>query len=294
MRLQHYCGTCMIKQALMTMNSHAVDPQRQIEILNSLVQDISGELDQPTPSHFQSILLHKFSNYMQSNDVYAGDKKRQNQIASELVPVARELILHSSHPLYTSALLSVEGNSIDQLFFSGYDLETRIREILNHHFVIDHFAGFESVLRNAKRIVFVLDNAGEIYFDKLLIEMIQKWKVENRLEPAQITCIVKGGPILNDATLEDANDARLEEVSQVVVNGSNYLGCPLDQVNDATKNALWSADLVIAKGQANYETLEDNQDFRERIFFFLKSKCQHVSEHLCVSEGSSVLFSPSC
>lgn len=293
MKLQLNCGACMINQALLATKTHEITPQRQVEIIRSLVQDIPCYLDQPTPSHFQSILLHKLAESLQVSDIYAADKLAQNQLAAQLIAPAREALQRSQTPLYTAALLAVEGNSIDQLFFTGHEIENKIGEILNHHFAIDDFSLFEARLAGSASITYVNDNAGEVFFDKLFVEVIQNWRESHHLAPAEVTFIVKGGPILNDATLEDATLAGLEECGSVITSESNYLGCAPDQIGAEAKQALSKADLIISKGQANLETLEGIEAYQNRIFFFLKAKCLHVSAFLGAAEGSSVLYHPS-
>lgn len=292
MKLQLFCGTCMVNQAIMVMNLRSIQPEQQLKIINSLIQDIPQTLSQPTPSHFQSILLHNFANYMQMTDVYAEDKVKQNEMAAKLLPLARAIIQKSDNPLFTAALFSVEGNSIDQLFLNNSNLESRIHDIEDHKFAIDHYDFFIEKAKISNNILFVLDNAGELFFDALFVETLQNWRIHNNIPAAEVTFIVKGGPILNDATDEDAIKADLHQYGRVINSGSNFLGCPIDHINVDALDALASAELIIAKGQANFETLEDNQDLRHKIFFLLKAKCIHVSAFLNVAEGSSILFSP--
>jgi uncharacterized protein with ATP-grasp and redox domains len=253
------CGTCMINQALSSMETRDIDPKQQLEILKSLVIDIAEHLDQPTPSHFHTILLHRFSEYMQIPDIYAEDKKKQNEIASKLVPVAKNIIEQSQNPLYTAAYLAVEGNSIDQLFFSESDLKSKVNYLISHHFTIDHFQDFKTQLKRSNKIVYLLDNAGEVFFDKLFIEFFQDWRRKNGLPDAEVTCVVKGGPILNDATMEDAIAANLGECATVLSSGTDHLGCALEKVDQSTRDIISSAHMIISKGQANFETIEDNE-----------------------------------
>jgi len=173
------------------------------------------------------------------------------------VSIAAEIINQSADPLYTAALFAVEGNSIDQLFFSEVEFENKINNQAAHSFTIDHFQKFESVLKGPQKVVYLMDNAGEIFFDKLFIQTIQDWREKNSLSLADITCIVKGGPILNDATIEDALVANLYENAKVISSGVNHLGCALEKINETAKIEVLSADMIISKGQANFETLED-------------------------------------
>lgn len=292
MKIQLNCGTCTIKQAISAMNAHEIEGQLKMDILEKLISDIPDYLNEPTPSHFQSIFLEKLSATLQIDDLNSNDKKRQNSLALELEPYARKRIDQSGDPLYTSALLAVEGNSIDQLFIGNYDLKAAIDDVFTHRFIVDDFASFVFMLGRSNRIAYLIDNAGEIVFDKVFIEYCQKWRSEHGLLPAQITAIVKGGPVLNDATEADAKLVGLDNVSKVISTGINYLGSPLDLINNDSKLAISAADMIIAKGQANFETIGDEDGLRGKTFFLLKTKCFHVSDHFRVSAGSCVLSFP--
>ena len=186
----------------------------------------------------------------------------------------------------------MEGNSIDQLFFSEDDLKSKINDLITHRFTIDHFEAFESKLMKSQKIVYLLDNAGEVFFDKLFIEIFQNWRRKNGLPGAEVTCVVKGGPILNDATMEDAVAANLSECATVISSGTDHLGCALEKVDQTVRDAVLSAQMIISKGQANFETIEDNESLWGRAFFLLKAKCIHIAAFLNVPKGSSILYFP--
>ena len=133
------------------------------------------------------------------------------------------------------------------------------------------------VLEQAKDILFLADNAGELFFDRLLIEMLM---------PKKITVVVKGGPAINDALLPDAEAAGLVGLVEVIDNGTDGAGTLLEACSEAFRIRFDHADLVIAKGQANYESLDGcNKD----IFFLLKVKCPVVARHIGHELGSLVI-----
>jgi hypothetical protein len=283
----------MVKQALAAMDTHGVDSTTQIEILEKIIADIPEFLDQPTPGHFQTILLRKLSEYIKIEDIYLEDRKKQNARALQLLPLVEKRIQDSVRPLYTAALAAVEGNMIDQLFFSGYDLQSALQNNAEQKFIVDHFEAFAKKLSASVNILYIADNAGEIVFDKFFIDTCQRWKASNKLQPATFTVVVKSGPVLNDATLEDALSIQLDSVAQVIESGSNFLGLPLEHSSEQVHHLLSAADLIMSKGQANFETLEDKKDMYGRIFFLLKTKCLHLSDYFKVPEGSSIFYHPS-
>ena len=292
MKLNLNCGSCMVKQALSAMKFHEIDNARQIEILEKIISEIPKYLDEPTPSHFQSILLEKLSGYLEIKDIYYQEKKRQNSSALKLRPYALDQILKSSNPLYTSALFAVEGNIIDLTFSGHFDVQSVIRNVLNNSFSIDHYNSFISLLSCSQNITYIVDNAGEIVFDQLFIEQCQNWRTTHALPPASFTVIVKSGPVLNDATDEDALSIGLDSMCTIIKSGTNRLGLPLDQSSKEARSVIENSDIIIAKGHANFETLEEEKSLYGKIFFLLKTKCIHVSSYLGVPEGSSVFFFP--
>ena len=137
---------------------------------------------------------------------------------------------------------------------------------------------FDNAVANAQRILYLTDNAGEIVFDRLLIE---------QLEPAQVTVAVRGRPIINDATLADARAVGLHELVEIIDNGSDAPGTLLDDCSQEFKRRFRAADLIIAKGQGNYETLSQE---RRNIYFLFKAKCSVIAEHAGVALGTHVLL----
>ena len=124
---------------------------------------------------------------------------------------------------------------------------------------------------------FLKDNAGEIVFDRLLIE---------RLPPGKVTVAVRGFPVINDATLADAEGAGIHEVAEVIENGSDAPGTILDDCSESFRDRFDKADLVIAKGQGNYETLSEVD---KDIYFLLKAKCPVIARDIGCQEGAMIL-----
>lgn len=136
---------------------------------------------------------------------------------------------------------------------------------------------FKEAVSQAERILFLADNAGEIAFDRLLIELLPTEKV---------TVAVKGKPVINDATLEDARMTGLTDLVEVVDNGSDAPGTILASCSQAFRDRFEKAYLVIAKGQGNYESLSDSD---KDIFFILKVKCPVIAQGLHCAAGSMIL-----
>ena len=292
MKLQLNCGSCMIKQALYTMERNNVGETEQIKILGTLIEDIPHYLNSPTPSHFQSDLLAKLSKYLSINDLYAKDREEQNAAALEIEAMVLEQVELSREPLYSAALYSVEGNSFDPIFTRNYDVKSSLKNVISHKFVIDDYVPFESKLLEANRILYICDNAGEIVFDRLFIDQCQLFRKWQSRKPAEFNIVVKSGPVLNDATVKDAVITGLNKVGNIIESGSANLGLPLELSSNEVINVLNDSDLIISKGQANFETLESESSLYGKIFFLLKAKCVHTSDYFRVPAGSSVFYFP--
>ena len=150
-------------------------------------------------------------------------------------------------------------------------------------FARDNFVRFREQLDQVDDVLLIADNAGEIVFDRLLVE-------ELAALGKKVTCMVKGGPILNDATMADALQAGMDKVARMVTTGSNYLGAHPDKVSPEAHMMLEQAGLVISKGQANFESLEHEKLARGRIFFLLKIKCECVGKVADANFGDIVFF----
>jgi len=134
--------------------------------------------------------------------------------------------------------------------------------------------------RIPRNVLYLADNAGETVLDRLLIEV---------LEPP-VTYVVKGGPAVNDATREDAREAGLEGVCEIIDNGAPTLGTLLERCSPELRRRFAAADLVIAKGMANYESLSGS---RKGLFFLLQAKCAVIASHLEVPERSLLVLEDS-
>ncbi len=162
-------------------------------------------------------------------------------------------------------------------------LQTAVNAALQQPLAVNHLEAFRNRLANAEQVLYLADNAGETVFDRVLIGT-----------PARpTTYVVKGGPVLNDALFEDALAAGLDGVARIINNGAAYMpsdapGTILDQCSAALRVEFDAARLIVAKGQANYETLSD---CGREVFFLLQVKCPVIAEHVGVPVGSMVIES---
>lgn len=277
------CVYCYLKQAANCMSIAGVDEDTQHRVLYNLMDDIKTLDRSRTPAENSTELLLNVYKAIGSNDPYREVKARSNTMSLEMYPRLKEYLKNSEDRLYDALKISVAGNVIDLGINKNFDIDASLKQCLNNGFARDDYRLFTEKLDNTNNVLVVGDNAGEIVFDRLLVEELNS-------RGKKVTYLVKGGPALNDATMEDAVQAGMDQVARLLTTGSNYLGVPLSKVSPAARSLLEKAGLVISKGQANFESLEHEEMALGRVFFLLKMKCECVSRVAGAKFGEVVFF----
>ena len=210
---------------------------------------------------------------------YATEKKESNINTLKLYKDLRIKVLESSNPFGMALRLSIAGNIMDYGASGSFDVEPTILRVLQSDFAIDHSIELENRIKSSSKILYLGDNAGEIVFDKLFIEMI--------MHP-HLTFAVRGSNVLNDATIEDAQQVGIDLVADVISNGYDAPSTVLTECSPEFLKVYNEADLIISKGQGNFEGLIDEND--PRIFFLLMVKCDVVAEAIGVEKDSFVVY----
>jgi len=272
------CYSCFFNQALQTSRMITSDERKIWEILNEVSLSIPKIPFGATPAEIGREVYRIISEQTGVEDPYKKIKEKNTQQALSLYPELKKLINSSNERLKTAVRLSIAGNVIDFGANTDFDLPRDIETILSQDFSIDHYQEFCEVLDNAEHVLYLADNAGETVFDRILIEELHK----------PVIYAVREKPIINDATREDALLAGVDEVSEILSSGCDAPGCILKFCSDEFLKVYRSADLIISKGQGNYEALSDEE---RPIFFLLKAKCRVVAQDIGVEEGSIILAS---
>jgi hypothetical protein len=275
MRSEARCIPCVIQQCQRIVQLVTGDEDRLLSITHRVLDRIQElSLDEP-PSLFTSRVLLETYAALGVEDPFAQVKRQMNEAGSKAAEAARTRIERTNDPLHTAILFAAAGNVIDVGPQASFDLDAALTLL---RFKRDDYKVFRERLHGAERILYLLDNAGEIFFDRLLIE---------RLAGYQLTMVVRAGPILNDALLSDAEAAGLKKFGVVMTTGSRVLGVDLAGSSDEFRQAFESADMVIAKGHANFESVVD---LDREAFFILKAKCPVVADRLAVAVGDSAFY----
>jgi damage-control phosphatase, subfamily I len=282
MQVTAECIPCYLQTCLNAFNKSGFPKEQQTNILNQLLPMIPQFDQTRSPAENSTLVLHRLVELMGGQDPFLKAKKESNQQAMSMYDKMKDLINNSEDPLFTALKLAVAGNIIDFGIYLDYDLDKAVKDALENPFAIEDYQPFKDYLSKAKNILVVGDNSGEIVFDRLLIEELKKY-------PVTIKYGVKGNFILNDATMDDAKEVGMTEVVEVINSGCNFLGTIEEKCSPEFINIFKEADLVISKGQANYESLEGSLFAENKTFFILKAKCPIVAENLNVKYGDIVL-----
>ena len=265
------CFPCIIKQTLATARFVTNDEEQQEKILRIMLKK-TEQLDLNDYSPKMGWFIQKAAQEITGiQDPYSKVKKDFNQFALQLLPKMQEKVRLAKDPFEMAIRLSIAGNIID--FGAKETVEfahvlKAIDDSLLDPIDLETVRALQERVLEANDILILGDNCGEIVFDQLLIEQLPKEK---------ITYAVKGGPILNDVTMEDAVSTGLSSLVNVIDNGLDAPGTLLDLCSPAFQKRFYEADCIISKGQANYETLSD---VPADIFFLLKIKCPVTANHI--------------
>ena len=251
------------------------------EILKDVLPIIQGA-DTSQPPAYTTTFIHRAVRNRLGLDPFKKIKRDYNSIALKLYPRLKDMVKNSKNPLWTAARLAIAGNIIDFGIFTSIDIESSISRALEAEIPVDDYPSFKKASEETHDILYLLDNSGEIVFDRLFIEELIK-------SGKKVKAVVKGSPVLNDVTLEDALQINLVEVCEVIDNGSDAIGTILEWTSPEFQKEFHKAKLIISKGQGNFETLADAE---QRTYFLFQSKCNVVSKELSLLPGS-MLFKKS-
>ena len=285
MRTYLDCLPCFVRQALEASRLVTSDPAAHERVLKETLR-LAGEMAFDRSPPWMGQRIHRLLREVTGNsDPYRREKERSNALALALCPALKERVRASADRFATAVRLAIAGNVIDlgtQSRVSDEQVQQAIEDALDGSLDQTGLDDLRRAVGDAKEILYLADNAGEIVFDRLLIE---------ELPVDRVTLVVRGGPVINDATREDAQAAGLTGLVEVIDNGSDVPGTILEACVPSFRARFQQGDLIIAKGQGNYETLGEEAG---NIFFLLKAKCPVVARDLGCRVGQAVVFRRSC
>ena len=277
------CLPCFLNQALKTSRVATNDEKIQREVLDQVMEKLIRLPLDASPPRIAQIVYATIKKITGNEDPYSATKKKQNELALGFYQELKAMVRNSEDPLLLALKLAIAGNIIDL----GVPREIKnIREevfsIISSPLAVNDYLPFKRNLTNAKLLLYLGDNAGEIVFDRILVEEL------NNIDTLKIVFAVREKPIINDATFDDAKFVGLDKQTKLISNGSSAPATVLEECSCEFMNLFQKADMVISKGQGNYESLSDVSG---NLFFLLMVKCPVVARHLRVQVGDMVLKS---
>ena len=280
MRVYLDCFPCFLRQTLAAARFVTDDEAIHSQVVHQVLELLRCTDARQTPPAIGQQIHRLIRQVTGDSDPYRQKKQSSNRLALRLYSQLKDKIRSSATPLETAVRLAIAGNVIDFGICHSLDavaLPEAIESALADEWNADLLGEFAQAVNDARDILFIGDNAAEIVFDRLLIE---------ELPHEKMTYVVKGSPVINDATREDAEAAGLTDLVEVIDNGSDAPGTVLERCSKDFRERFEQSDLILAKGQANYESLSGvDQD----VFFILKAKCPVLAADLGCEMGQMIL-----
>jgi len=267
------CIPCFFKQALEAARKAGASVKVQKKILDELAGILPKIYLTSSPPEIGKIIYALVSEISGKKDPFFKEKKRSNELALGIYDKLSKRIDSSGDKLLLAVELAIAGNIIDYGVKNSLNVDEELAKILNEEKkvikkeskAIFDYTRFKSVLKHSKNILYLADNAGEVVFDRILIEQIKRMG-----EDKQIIYAVKEKPVINDALKRDAKDCGIGKVARIVSSGSDAPGTVLSLCSKDFLSMYREADMVISKGQGNFEALSKT---KRPVFFLFMAKC---------------------
>jgi damage-control phosphatase, subfamily I len=283
------CIPCFFKQALEASRKAGASARTQKKILDEVARIMPKMPLTASPPEIGGVIYALVSEISGRKDPYLKDKNRSNDLALGIYDKLKKKTARADDKLLFAVELAIAGNIIDYGVKNSLNVDEEISKILNKEKevikkeskAIFDYAGFKGALSKARNILYLADNAGEAVFDRVLIEEIKS--IYNNKE---ITYAVKEKPVINDALRRDAVDCGIDKIARVVSSGSDAPGTVLSRCSSSFLSLYKKTDMVISKGQGNFEALSET---KRPVFFLFMAKCPVIAEDVGCKVGNVIL-----
>lgn len=281
MKTDRHCVICILNQLLRVADFLELEEEKKdLIIQKGLKKAAQIQFNQITSPEFSEQLYTVVTEISGEPDPYKTLRHEQNRMVMDKLDIFRQAISKSPDPLLTAGYYALLGNIIDYGGVRIFDTEEIFKQMHDIRITVNDYPEFKKRLENADRLLILADNAGEAVFDGLFIEEIKRFK-----PGIEVYYAVRSGPAINDVIMEDAEYIGLHKVATIIESGSTCAGTIVSRGTEQFKSIYYSSDIIISKGQGNFETLEHEP---EDILFIFKVKCDVVSEYTGIELGSLV------
>lgn len=281
MTIDEECVGCIVNQSARVADAIKADKELK-QKLTLHVERLSKDFSyKNTPPEIASYVYEDLAKIANKVDLYDDVKKASTKKALSFIPLLKEKLHSSKNQLLTATKIAVAGNVIDLAAAVEFDLEEELSKIFDTNFAHDDVDKFADKLKTSKTVLVIGDNVGEHIFDYLFIQSLKT------LYPQlEFSYMVRGKPIINDVTMNEAKEAGFDELCNLVDSGVNTPGFTYQRANKYSQELFDKVDLVISKGMGNYECLSPSH--RKNICFLLKVKCNVVAKSLDKNVGDII------
>jgi len=284
------CIPCFFKQALEAARLAGADEITQKKILDEVSKLIPAFALSSSPPKIGRGIYQIVRNISGADDPFKAVKQHSNRLALKLLPKLRQKLEVSEDKLVTAVELAIAGNIIDYGVKNSLKIEQEAENFLNGDFDIHleydkpifAYREFRQALDEAETIIYLADNAGETVFDRILIEQIKRLP-----KKSEIIYVVKDKPIINDALKEDAVICGIDKLVRVISSGCAAPGTILKFCSQEFLRLYKNTDLIISKGQGNFEALSGED---RPIYFLFKAKCSVAARDVGCQIGDAILW----
>jgi len=276
--MDHRCVFCLLRSYENYIEKLDINEEKRKIMAKEYIRNL-GEMDFSSCAPLITQEMNKrMAGFNNGPDPYDLVKKESNELIMGMLPELRKRVEKSEDSFNTALKLAIAGNIIDYGAFTSFNVSETIERVLNSDFAIDHSAQLKEAINTANTILYLGDNAGEIVLDKLFLETVKH---------PDVYFAVRGGPVINDVTMEDAEIVGIKNVAKIVSNGNDAPSTILEASSKEFVELFDRADLIISKGQGNFEGLLNNN--RKELFFLLMVKCDYIAENLGVKKYDFVV-----
>lgn len=273
------CIPCILSQAyraaLLFGNG---DKEFQLNLLKKVSEEIKCIDENYTAPHFSLMIQEVIENSIGSSNPYKDIKDKNLNLVKKILPIIDSFVETTANKFETAIKIAIIGNAIDIGANPDFDLNAELKNLTDELLPLQNIDSLINDLNAAESILYIGDNYEEALFDKYLLKEISD---------KNLTFAVRSKPILNDITLEDAKYLGIDKICKLIESGSKIAGVDLKNCSPEFVELFYNADVVIAKGQGNFETLLDND---REIYFLFKVKCESIAKRSKTAKGSSVIY----
>ena len=283
MKISYECGPCFLRQAREALDLSTDDEKLKMEIIGDIFEYLSDNFKCGVNSNSTGSTIHKLiKQKTDCKDPYFREKIESNFLALKYLDDVKKILDDDCLENYVK--IAIIGNILDfGAFTLDDDIESVIKKSLKKDLAIKDIDEFENSLKKHDKVLYLVDNTGEIVFDKLLLSKIKEYTID-------ITIAVKSKPILNDACMKEALDAGLDEFGEIVEIGCGTVGYVDSEISDEFREIFNAHEFIISKGMGNYEGLTEIDLSTKDVYFLLCAKCNTISRDIGVNLHDMLLF----